>query len=113
VQHVRALNPLDLEECERVIKEEMERPETSVIITNKPCVLIKREGVFKKGPLYVVDPMSCTGCRACLKIGCPAIQWLPGEGKKGIAHIDALLCTGCDVCRQLCKFSAIGEANER
>ncbi|UFS69954.1 indolepyruvate ferredoxin oxidoreductase subunit alpha [Geomonas sp. RF6] len=113
VQHVRTMNPLDLAECEKVITEEMARPEVSVIITNKPCVLIKREGVFKKGPCYVVDPLSCTGCRACLKIGCPAIQWLPGEGKKGIAHIDALLCTGCDVCRQLCKFSAIGEANER
>ncbi len=110
VKHIRTINPLDLDECQRVISEEMERPETSVIITDKPCVLIKREGVFTPGaPLAVVDE-SCVGCRACLKIGCPAIEWVPGSGKKGKAHIDPLLCNGCDVCSQLCKFSAIQEA---
>ncbi|WP_224982257.1 indolepyruvate ferredoxin oxidoreductase subunit alpha [Geomonas agri] len=110
VKNVRTINPLDLDECRTVISEEMERPETSVIITDKPCVLIKREGIFKAGaPLQVVEE-SCTGCRACLKIGCPAIEWVPSSGKKGKAHIDPLLCNGCDVCSQLCKFSAIQEA---
>jgi indolepyruvate ferredoxin oxidoreductase alpha subunit len=110
VKHLRAVNPFDLEETIQALKEEMARPETSVIITNKPCVLIKREGVFRKGPLYTVDVEKCTGCRACLKLGCPAIQWKSGEGKKGISYIDPMLCTGCDVCRQLCKFDAIGRA---
>jgi indolepyruvate ferredoxin oxidoreductase alpha subunit len=110
VKNIRVVNPLDLEETRRVIAEEMERPETSVIITNKPCVLIKREDVFEKGPVYAVDTEKCTGCRACLKIGCPAIEWRPaGDGsRKGKAWIDPLLCTGCDVCRQLCTFDAIG-----
>lgn len=110
VQHVRVVNPFDLEETEKALREEMERPETSVIITDKPCVLVKRTGVFLRGPLYAVDPEKCTGCRACLKIGCPAIQWLPNEGVRGLSYIDPTLCTGCDVCRQLCKFSAIGRA---
>ncbi|GFO53802.1 indolepyruvate oxidoreductase subunit IorA [Geomonas sp. Red276] len=111
VKHVRGVNPHDLDECQKVIAEEMERPETSVIITNQPCVLIKREGVFVKGGTLAVEPDACSGCRACLKVGCPAIQWVgtPGE-KKGKAYIDPLLCNGCDVCRQLCKFSAIQEA---
>ena len=110
VKNIRVINPLDLEETKRVIAEEMERPEPSVIITNKPCVLIKREDVFEKGPVYVVEADNCTGCRACLKIGCPAIEWRPAAdgSKKGKAWIDPLLCTGCDVCRQLCKFDAIG-----
>src|SRR6266568_809031 len=110
VKNIRVINPLDLEETGRVIAEEMERPEPSVIITNKPCVLIKRDDVFQKGPVYAVDADKCTGCRACLKIGCPAIEWRPaGDGsRKGKAGIDPLLCTGCDVCRQLCKFDAIG-----
>ena len=112
VKNIRTINPLDLEECERVIREEMERPETSVIITDKPCVLIKREGVFTPGAVLEVNPETCTGCRACLKIGCPAIEWVPSDGKKGKAHIDPLLCNGCDVCRQLCKFSAIGSAKK-
>lgn len=110
VKNIRVINPLDLEETRRVIAEEMERPEPSVIITNKPCVLIKRDEIFQKGPTYSIDADKCTGCRACLKIGCPAIEWRPaGDGsKKGKAHIDPLLCTGCDVCRQLCNFDAIG-----
>jgi indolepyruvate ferredoxin oxidoreductase alpha subunit len=110
VKHIRVINPFDLEQTKNVLREEMERPETSVIITDKPCVLVKREGVFQKGPAYKVEVEACTGCRACLKIGCPAIEWRPaGDGnKKGQAFIDPLLCTGCDVCRQLCKFGAIG-----
>jgi indolepyruvate ferredoxin oxidoreductase alpha subunit len=110
VKHVRVVNPFDLKETGQALKEEMERPETSVIITNKPCVLIKREGVFQRGPLCTVLEEKCTGCRACLGLGCPAIQWRPTEGKKGVSYIDPTLCTGCDVCRQLCKFDAIGSA---
>lgn len=112
VKNVRTINPLDLEECQRVIGEEMERPETSVIITDKPCVLIKREGVFTPGAALEVVDEACAGCRACLKIGCPAIEWVPSSGKKGKAHIDPLLCNGCDVCSQLCKFAAIQEAKK-
>jgi len=110
VKNIRVINPLDLEETRRVIAEEMERFEPSVIITNKPCVLINRADIFQKGPVYAVDSGTCSGCRACLKIGCPAIEWVPaGDGsKKGKARIDPLLCTGCDVCRQLCTFTAIG-----
>ena len=112
VKHIRVINPFDLEQTKNVLREEMERPETSVVITDKPCVLVKREGVFQKGPVYTVEFEKCTGCRACLKIGCPAIEWRPAGdgGKKGKAFIDPLLCTGCDVCRQLCKFEAIGRA---
>jgi indolepyruvate ferredoxin oxidoreductase, alpha subunit len=108
VKNIRRINPFDLEQTRRVIQEEMNRSEPSVIITDKPCVLVKREGVFRKEPVLEVSAEKCTGCRACLKIGCPAIEWRTGEGKKGKAYIDPLLCTGCDVCRQLCNFSAIG-----
>jgi indolepyruvate ferredoxin oxidoreductase alpha subunit len=110
VKNIRIINPLDLKETRNAIFEEMKRPEPSVIITNKPCVLIKREDVFQKGPVFAVDEKKCIGCRSCLNIGCPAIEWRPatGDNKKGKAHIDPLVCTGCDVCRQLCGFGAIG-----
>ncbi|HEY3423746.1 MAG TPA: indolepyruvate ferredoxin oxidoreductase subunit alpha [Negativicutes bacterium] len=113
VKHIRVVDPFNLEQTRRVIQEEMNRPETSVIITDKPCVLVKREGVFTKGPEVTVDDEKCTGCRACLKIGCPAIKWCPSTAKKGKASIDSLLCNGCDVCRQLCKFGAIGSHSDR
>ena len=110
VKHVRTVNPYDLEQTRAAIQEEMARPEPSVIIAEKPCILVKHEGVFQRGPALAVDQEKCTGCRACLRIGCPAIEWIPGEGKKGKAFINPQLCTGCDVCRQLCKFEAIGRA---
>jgi indolepyruvate ferredoxin oxidoreductase alpha subunit len=112
VRHIRTIDPYNLEETTHVLKEEMERPEPSVIITKRACVLIKREGVFEKGQVHSVEAELCTGCRACLKLGCPAIVWQPAEGKKGKVYIDPLLCTGCGVCAQLCKFSAIGEKHE-
>ena len=110
IKHVRTVDPLDLEATKAVLKEEMDRPEPSVVITNRPCVLVKREGVYRKGIPLSVDQEICSGCKACLKIGCPAIEWQPGSGevKRGTALIDPLLCNGCDVCRQLCKFDAIG-----
>lgn len=108
VKHIRIVDPYDIAETRRVLKEEMERPEPSVIITQRPCVLIKREGVFEPGEVLAVECDKCSGCKACLKIGCPAIIWRPdGEGK-GKAFIDPLLCNGCGVCEQLCKFNAIG-----
>jgi len=107
VRNVRTIDPYDLAATKNAIQVEMNRPEPSVIITDRPCVLVKREGVFKKGPVLSVSEEKCTGCRTCLKIGCPALVWKPVEGKKGKASIDYLLCTGCDVCRQLCKFEAI------
>ncbi|MCM2357254.1 MAG: indolepyruvate ferredoxin oxidoreductase subunit alpha [Geobacteraceae bacterium] len=108
VRNVRTVDPYDLEATRKALEEEMNRPEPSVIVTDRPCVLVKREGVFEKGPVLTVFAEKCSGCRACLKIGCPAIVWEPAEGRKGKAVIDMLLCTGCDVCRQLCKAGAIG-----
>ena len=109
IKHVRTVDPFDLEQTKAALQEEMDRPEPSVIITNRPCVLVKREGVFQKGQPLTVDDGCCTGCKACLRIGCPAIEWQYGpDGRKGKAQIDPLLCNGCEVCLQLCKFDAIG-----
>ena len=110
VRNVRTIDPNNLAATKDAIKEEMNRPEPSVIVTDRPCVLVKREGVFKRGPVLTVTEEKCTGCRSCLKIGCPALVWKNIDGKKGKAVIDYLLCSGCDVCRQLCKFEAIERA---
>jgi len=109
IKHVRTVDPYDLDATRQAIREEMERPEPSVVITNRPCVLIKGAGRFEKGKVLEVDQGKCTGCKACLRIGCPAIEWKPNpDGNKGKAFIDPQLCTGCTVCQQLCKFNAIG-----
>ena len=109
IRHVQTVDPLDLEATRGALEEAMALPEPSVVITNRPCVLIKRGGIFKSGPVLAIDNDLCCGCKACLKIGCPAIEWKPApDGAKGKASIDPQLCNGCTVCLQLCKFDAIG-----
>lgn len=108
IKNVVTVDPYDLVATRAVLEAEMQRPEPSVIITNRPCCLIKGECRFEKGKILAVDQNKCTGCKACLRLGCPAIEWQPSsDGKKGKTYIDPLLCTGCTVCQQLCKFDAI------
>ena len=108
IRHVRTVDPNNLAETRMVLSEEMARPEPSVVITNRPCCLIKDSKRFTPGHALAIDPELCTGCRACLRLGCPAIEWVPAaDGRKGKARIDSLLCNGCTVCMQLCKFDAI------
>jgi indolepyruvate ferredoxin oxidoreductase alpha subunit len=105
IEHVRKINPYDLAQVKSVVQEEVNRPEASVILSEAPCVLHRRE--FKPaGPPLTVDQSACVGCRACLQIGCPALEWHT-DGDKGTAFITRGLCTGCTVCAQICKKEAI------
>jgi indolepyruvate ferredoxin oxidoreductase alpha subunit len=100
---VRVVDPYDLKETEKVIMEEIAAEEPSVIISRRPCALLK---YVKAKPALKVDTDKCRSCKACMKIGCPAIAM-----KDGKAHIDTTLCVGCDVCKQMCPFDAIGGEN--
>ncbi len=103
IERVRVVDPYNLEECDRVIKEELAVSEPSVIISRRPCALLKY--VKHNGPLKC-DREKCVGCKSCMRIGCPAISM-----KDGKVEIDETLCVGCGVCTQLCKFGALnGEA---
>jgi len=101
IANVRVVDPYDIAQCEQVIKEELAKNEPSVIISRRPCALLKY--VKHKAPMKV-DRDKCKGCKMCMKIGCPAISIQNGK-----AVIDATLCTGCGVCSQLCKFGALVE----
>lgn len=103
---VRTVDPWDLEATQQALAEEMARSEVSVVITRGPCVLIKRDLGPPKPPLQV-DAERCTGCRACLRIGCPALSWEPQAGQKGQVKVHELLCNGCGICAQLCRFDAL------
>jgi len=95
---VRVVDPYDLKECDKVLKEELAAAEPSVIISRRPCALLKY--VKHKAPLHVVSD-KCRGCKACMKIGCPAISM-----KDGKAVVDTTQCVGCGVCEQMCAFDA-------
>jgi len=112
VKHVATVDPYLFAETRAIIKDAMERPEVSVVITRRPCMLIKHDVLERRPPLYVREK-DCTGCKACLSIGCPAISWETGkDGERGKAKIDRLLCTGCSVCMQQCKFDAFGVCDD-
>ena len=102
IKRVRVVDPYDMEICQAVIEEELAAKEPSVIISRRPCALLKY--VKHPGPICS-DTEKCKGCKACMKIGCPAISMVDGKAK-----IDATLCVGCGVCEQLCKFDALGKA---
>ncbi|MDT8420715.1 MAG: indolepyruvate ferredoxin oxidoreductase subunit alpha [Desulfuromonadales bacterium] len=108
VEHVKVIDPYNIALTRKTIREEMARPETSVIITTRPCMLVPRDNLDKRMPLYV-DHDKCTGCKACLRLGCPAISW-DEEQKK--SNIDKIICVGCKVCQQTCGFSAFIEYGE-
>jgi len=104
INRVRVVDPYDLSEVDAAIKEETAVDEPSVIISRRPCALLKY--VKHKKPI-IANSDKCIGCKACMKIGCPAISI---ADKK--ARIDNTLCTGCGVCAQLCKFDALTAAKE-
>ena len=97
-ERVSVVDPYNLEECDRVLKEELSAKEPSVIISRRPCALLKY--VKHNAPL-TVNEEKCIGCKSCMRIGCPAISM-----KNGKAHVDNTLCVGCEVCSQLCKKDA-------
>lgn len=99
IERVVVVDPYDLEECERVLKEELAAKAPSVIISRRPCALLK---YVKHNPPLRVEINNCAGCKACMRLGCPAISI---RNKKAV--IDATLCVGCGVCQQLCKFGAL------
>lgn len=96
---VRVVDPYDLRAVEEAVTEELAAKEPSIIISRRPCVMIK--STVHKPPISV-DEDKCVGCKQCMSIGCPAIAV---KDKK--AHIDPTLCIGCKVCSQMCKFGAI------
>jgi indolepyruvate ferredoxin oxidoreductase alpha subunit len=122
IENPRKVNPWHLEETERVIKEELDKDDPSLIISEGPCILLRR--AFKKynKPLQI-DSTKCIGCKSCVNLGCPAISFHPVEGdmamtadgkkRKGISRIEASLCPGCHLCFQVCKFGAIQSTEEK
>ena len=117
VRRVTVVNPHDIEATRKVLKKELAAGETSVVISRAPCVLLPAE-IKRKKPVYSTATEKCTGCMACIKLGCPAISWQPltpeeAEAKgykkkqKGYSRINEVQCNGCSQCAALCKFDAI------
>lgn len=100
IDHVVVTDPFDLDGLEKILKEELERDEPSVIIAQRPCALLK--SVKYTGKCAIND--NCKKCKICMKLGCPAIS-LDGDS----VRIDATQCNGCGLCLNVCPFNAISK----
>ncbi len=98
VEHVVVADPFDVKNFEKVVKEETDREEPSVIIAQRPCALLK--SVKYTGHCTVND--NCKKCKMCMQLGCPAISMEEGNVK-----IDTTQCNGCGLCINVCPFHAI------
>ncbi len=115
-KRIRIVNPYEVKETEKVIGEELEANEPSVVIARAPCALLKTGRILPDRPLKI-DPDMCKGCKTCINTGCPALEFVKidepaeGEKRKGFARINEALCVGCRTCQEVCKFNCIEEAS--
>jgi indolepyruvate ferredoxin oxidoreductase alpha subunit len=115
-ERIRTVDPYELPTLFKVLREETKIDEPSVIITNRPCVLIED---YEKTAPYAVIEDKCTGCGNCVEIGCPAIhvtrrgKEVKPSGKEvelSWVRIETAACTGCGLCVQPCAPEAIVHA---
>ncbi len=99
IADIKVIDPNDIKAMEEGIRDSLSKKEPSVIISRRPCVLLKE---VIKDSYYVIEADKCRSCKACMQIGCPAIHMESGK-----AVIDTTLCTGCGLCEKMCKFGCI------
>jgi indolepyruvate ferredoxin oxidoreductase alpha subunit len=104
---VEVVDPYDLERTEEVFRRAKDYRGTSVVITKQLCVIDAKRAGIRRRP-FTIDAEKCTGCRICVKLGCPAIEF-DTEAKKASINI---MCTGCGVCSRMCRFDAISEVKK-
>ncbi|MBP5343261.1 indolepyruvate ferredoxin oxidoreductase subunit alpha [bacterium] len=103
IENISVVDPFDLINLEKVIKEEVKKCEPSLIIASRPCALLKT--VKYTGHAVITD--KCKKCKKCLGLGCPAIS-----NKNGLIVIDKNQCNGCSLCLNVCPFKAISKVEE-
>ena len=117
-ERIRMVDPYQLPVLFKTLREETKIDEPSVIITDRPCVLIDH---YKPAPAYTVDESRCTGCGNCVEVGCPAIhvtrrgKEVKASGKEvdlAFVRIETSVCTGCGLCVQPCAPEAILPASQ-
>jgi indolepyruvate ferredoxin oxidoreductase alpha subunit len=109
VKRVRVVDPYDLEATYQALKEELDTPEPSVVVSRRACILGARIQIEER---YEIEPDKCSGCGVCLRLGCPAME-TSGEvaeatGKHKV-RINEVLCVGCGMCVQVCRLEAVSE----
>ncbi len=102
VPHVSVIKPYRIKKSIDTVKEALDFPGVSVVISQELCTLYgKSLKKVKTRPFYVSD--KCKNHRHCInELACPAF-FIHGDQIK----IDPTLCSGCAVCAQVCPENAI------
>lgn len=100
--HLSIVDPLDVQAVQEAIDKGITAKGPYVIVTKRPCALIKEVAKANAGKYCEVDADKCRACRKCMRITCPAIRF-----ENGKAAIDASSCNGCGLCMGMCAFGAI------
>ncbi|MDR1651723.1 MAG: indolepyruvate ferredoxin oxidoreductase subunit alpha [Synergistaceae bacterium] len=106
-ENIRKIDPYDLKDTERSVKDAYNSDEVFVLITTQPCALIKDVQRRRAGVRCEVDQNLCIKCRACMKVGCPALSFRDGH-----IGIESSMCNGCTICAQVCPKHAISQSGE-
>lgn len=105
IKKTTVVDPYDIDATYKAIQEDIKSDEPTVIITRRPCALLKN---VKHNPPLHIDSVKCVNCKACMRIGCPAISVVDGD-----IQIDQNQCVGCGQCISMCKFEAIQKKGEK
>lgn len=105
VESVAVADAYDIAAARAAVKEALAFKGPSVVVLRRECALQVQRRERRKGPAVThVDRDSCTGCRICVELGCPAVTFDVADKKAGI---DEILCVDCGLCAQVCPRGAI------
>ena len=107
-ERIRVVDPIDQKAMEEALTAALSVTGPFVILTRRPCALIKSVMKANAGKHCVIDPDKCIGCKSCMKIACPSLAFK--DKKAYIADVDN--CTTCGLCMQMCKVGAISKVGE-
>lgn len=120
----RRMKPADKETAMELIKKRHKRGAVSTVWTYRTPYIGKMcncevpecagfqfrlshgsQTIYKSEYVFTIDPVKCSGCRACEK-RC-AFGAVDFDGESGVSHISSALCFGCGNCRDLCPKDAV------
>ncbi len=104
---LRVVDPLDIKAMTNALKDGIDADGPFVIVTKRPCILIKEIARENAGKSCKINSEKCTGCKICMRMACPAMAFV--DGKATVQ--DPASCTQCGLCMELCKFGAIEKVN--